>query len=154
MTENEKYTDILNRSWDDIPEAKLLPVGTWLLRGNNVGVFPPKEEGQATRVAFFYQAKEPMDDVREDELAALGEDYSYSENDVVKQFFINRNKDWDSVRKHLELHGIDSKGKTQIETFKEFKGTEVLSFVDTKTFTSNTGETRTENNPTSFTRLS
>lgn len=154
MTENEKYTDILNRSWDDIPEAKLLPIGTWLLRGNNVGVFPPKEEGQSVRVAFFYQAKEPMDDVDEGDLAALGEDYAYSENDVVKQFFINRNKDWDAVRKHLELHGIDSKGKTQIETFKAFKGAEVLAFIDTKTFTSASGETRTENDPKTFTRLS
>lgn len=152
MTE-EKYTDILNRSWDDIPVPKLLPVGSWLLRGNNVAMFPPKEDGQAIRIAFFYQAKEPMDDVSTEELTALGEDYSYSENDLVKQFFINRSKDWDAVRKHLDLHGVSTEGKSQADTFKEFKGTEVIAYVGTKTFQNAAGETRTDNDPTAFTRV-
>lgn len=145
-----KYNEIVNRSWDDIPEPQLLPQGSWLLRGRNVAIFPPKEDGAATRVAFFYEAKEPMDDVPQTELDALGADYSYAENDIVKQFFINRNKDWDNVRKHLELHGISTKGKSQPETFDAFKGTEVVAFLQTKTFVNGAGQQVTDNDPTSF----
>jgi hypothetical protein len=146
----EKYSDILNRSWDDIPEPKLLPVGSWLLRGKNVAYFPAAEEGKSARVAFFYEAKEPMDDVDAGELRELGDDYAYSENDIVKQFFINRNKDWDAVRKHLALHGIDSEGKSQAETFKAFGGTEVVSYLSTKTYVRQDGTTVTDNDPTTF----
>lgn len=162
MSENEKYSDILNRSWDDIPEPKLLPTGSWLLRGNNVALFPPKEDGQSTRIAFFYQAKEPMDDVSQEELTALGEDYAYSENDIVKQFFINRNKDWDAVRKHLALHGIDTTttddngntvGKSQADTFKEFKGSEVIAYLGVKEYTNQAGETKRDNDPSSFAKV-
>jgi hypothetical protein len=147
---NENYADILTRSWDDIPTPKVLPVGTWLLRGKNVALFPPKEEGQSLRVAFFYQAKEPMADVKQEELDTLGEDYAYSENDIVKQFFVNRNKDWDGIRRHLALHGIDTAGKSQKETFDAFKGAEVLAFLGTRTYTNGAGQSVTDNDPTSF----
>lgn len=153
----EKYEDTLNRSWDDIPEPQMLPPGSWLLRGNNVAVFPPKEEGQKTRVVFFYEAKEPMEDVQQEDLDALG-DYAYSENDIVKQFWINKNKDWDAVRKHLDLHGISTKNedgttKSQLETFKEFKGAEIVSFLTVETYTGADGMAHTQNVPTSFARV-
>lgn len=149
MSDNN-YAAILERSWDDIPPPKLLPVGSWLLKGKNVAMFPPKEDGAAIRIAFFYEAREPMDDVSEAELQALGEDYSYAENDVVKQFFINRNKDWDSVRKHLELHGIETKGQSQKETFDAFKGSEVVAYLSTKTFVNGAGQQITDNDPSNF----
>lgn len=146
----EKYEDLLNRSWDDIPEPKLLPAGSWLLRGKNVAMFPPSEEGKPARLAFFYNAKEPMDDVSQAELDALGEDYSFAENDIVKQFFINRNKDWDAVRKHLALHGIDTAGKSQADTFKAFGGTEVIAYLGTRTYTNGQGQTVIDNDASSF----
>lgn len=148
----EKYTDLLSKAWGDIPEPKLLPTGSWLLKGRNVSVFPPREEGQATRVAFFYSAVEPMDDVSEVELQGLGEDYSYSENDIVKQFFINRNKDWDKVRQHLALHGVEAQGSIK-DTFDAFKNSEVVAYLGTKTFTDGSGQTRTDNDPTQFAKV-
>ncbi len=30
------YDDILNRTWDEIPEPKLLPGGGWALKGGNL----------------------------------------------------------------------------------------------------------------------
>lgn len=147
----EKYSDILQRTWSEIPEPKLLPQGSWLLRGKNVAIFPPKEEGKPARVAFFYEAVEPMDDVSQTDLEALGTDYAFSENDIVKQFFINRNKDWDQVRKHLVLHGVDvAPSRSQAETFKDFTGTEIVSYLGTKTFTDGSGNTKTDNDPQSF----
>lgn len=151
----EKYSEILNRSWDDIPQPKLLPEGTWLLRVRNVSYFPANEEKQQPeRVAFFFEAKEPMDDVDAQELTALGEDYSFAINDIVKQFSIFRPKDWMDVRKLLDLLGVDTKGKDQAATFKDAKGQEVLGFLTQATFVTRAGETKTENQPTIFEKVS
>lgn len=147
---SEKYADILNRSWDDIPTAKVLPEGSWLLKARNVSYFPAKEEGKSARVAFFYTPREAMDDVDKQELEALGADYDLSNNDIVKQFFINRDKDWAAVRKHIELHGVDVKGLSQAETFKAIEGQEVMAYLGTKQYTNSSGQTVTDNDPTLF----
>ena len=147
----EKYSELLARQWDDIPEPQILPEGTWLLKGRNVAFFPAKEEDKSDRVAFFYEAKEPMDDVDAGELTKLGENYDFANNDIVKQFFINREKDWASVRAFLAKHGIDSKGKTQAETFDAFKGTEVYAYLGTKSYTDSTGTAKVDNDPSNFT---
>lgn len=147
----EKYSDLLNRSWDDIPQPKLLPEGTWLLKVRNVSYFPKNDEkNQPERVAFFFEAKEPMDDVDGSELTALGKDYDYAINDVVKQFSIFRPKDWNDVRSLLGLMGIESKGASQAETFKAAKGHEVFGFLQRSVFTTKAGETKEDNSVASF----
>lgn len=152
----EKYADLLNRQWDDLPEvAPFLPVGTWRLKGSNISYTPADEdEDKSARVVFFYEAVDPMDDVNEGELEALGEDYDYSNNDVAKQFYINREKDWLSVRKHLELHGLDTKGMSMPDSFALFNKTKptVMAWLGTKTFTNRSGETVTQNDPSQFAR--
>lgn len=146
---SDAHSDILNKSWADIPQPKVLPVGTWLLQGRNASFIPKKEDSTlSARVLFFYRAKEPMDDVNQDELAALGDNYDFDNNDIVKQFWVDRPKDWDAVRRHLELHGVEISGSIQ-DTLKRFKNTEVLAYLNTKTFTSN-GESKVDNDPTSF----
>ena len=156
---SEKYSDILNRQWDDIPEPALLPDGTYVLKCQNVGFFPaPKpeegEEKKSDRVTFFYGVKEAMDDVRQDDLDALGENYDMANNDVTKNFWINREKDWTQVKRHLALLGVDTKGKSQPETFKEARGAEVLAFLGTREFTNNAGETIVQNEPRDFMKAS
>lgn len=148
----EKYSEILSRSWGDIPQPKLLPEGTYLLRVRNVSYFPANEEkNQPERVTFFFEAKEAMDDVDQGELSALGEDYSFSINDIAKQFSLFRPNDWDGVRKLLTLLGVDcSPTKSQAETFSEAKGQEVLGFVKQATFTKKSGESVTQNQPEAF----
>ena len=147
----DKYSDILNRSWDEIPQPQLLPEGSWLLKVRNVSYFPANpDKNQPERVAFFFEAKEPMDDVDEQELDKLGEDYSFAINDIVKQFSIFRPKDWAEVRKLLDLLGVDSKGQSQGETFKAARGTEVVGFLQINTFTTRAGETKQDNAITSF----
>jgi hypothetical protein len=150
----EKYSELLSRSWDDIPEPKVLPEGTWLLKGRNVAYFPENEEKEkSARVAFFYEAKEPMDDVDAEALTSLGENYDFANNDIVKQFFINRDKDWATIRTFLGKHGIDTKGKTQQAAFDAFKGAEVFAYLGTKVFTDSSGVTRTDNDPSNFTSV-
>jgi hypothetical protein len=151
----EKYADLVNRQWDDLPEiADYLPVGTWLLKSKNVAYFPGDEdEDKSARVVFFYEAKEPMDDVSAEELEALGGDYDFSNNDIAKQFYINRDKDWVGVKKHIELHGVDTKGLSMPDSFKAFRNTEVMAYLGTRTYKNRSGESVTENDPSQFARV-
>lgn len=146
-----KYSDIANKQWDDIPEPKLLPEGTYLLRGMNVSHFPADEKNdRSERVVFFYQVKEPMDDVDTTELNELGENYDFANNDIAQQFFISRSKDWDRVRKHLEAHGIATKGKSLPDSFEEFRNTEVLAHVIQDEYVNHSGQLVKQNKPTLF----
>lgn len=143
------YTEILSRSWDDIPEPKTLPVGSWRLRGRNAAFLPAKGEA-SPRVLFFYEAQEPMDDVDTVALDTLGADYDLAENDIVATFWVQRSKDWDAVRKHLALHGIETSGKSQKETFDAFKGSEVIAYLNEKSYTNDQGVTSVSNVPSNF----
>lgn len=147
----DSYAETLNRTWDDLPEpAEYLPVGTWLLKGRNVAFFEGDEDkDQSARVVLFFEAVEPMDDVSETELQALGEDYDFSNNDVAKQVYINREKDWQEVRKILNLAGVDTEGKTQAESFKEFRNSKVLAYLTVKTYNGKDG-LKTTNDPINF----
>src|SRR5690606_4101030 len=128
----DDYDDILNRSWDDIPIPQVLPLGSYLLRNRNV-TYKPATDTASARVLFFYNVREPMDDVDADALAELGEDYDLSTNQVVASFFVESARDWDTVRNHLALHGVDLSGKTIREAFKEVRGKEVVAYLDQRT---------------------
>lgn len=147
MNEATNYADIANMTWDNIPEPKLLPDGSWLLRGRNAAYIAKKENLNA-RVLFFYQAKEPMSDVDQDALAALG-DYDVTENDIVKTFWIEKQSQWNDVKAHLELHGVDVKGQSIPDSLKAFKGSEVISYLIQKSINTANGP-KVVNEPTTF----
>lgn len=149
MTEN--YTDIMKTQWNEIPEPKTLPVGSWLLGGRNASFVASKEEGQDSKFLFFYTPREPMDDVDEEQLAALGPEYDITENDVVYTIWVNRKRDFDKVRKHLAKHGIEVNPAEAIEdTLKLFRNTQIIAYLNQRSFTNKAGEVVTENQPTSF----
>ena len=145
-TEGADYADILNRSFEDLDKEKLLPVGGYLLKGKSASLFPPREEGQSARMVFFYTVKEPMDNVDETELAALGEGYDFGENEVSYQIWVEKGRDWAKVRKHLAKHGLDVSDKVTIaDALKEFRGTEVAGEIDLDTYTTQAGDEETKN---------
>lgn len=145
------YADILQQSWDNIPEAKALPVGTYLLKARNASFQPPKSEDKKPVVLFVYQPKEAMDDVQSTELESLGENYDIADNRVFTRFFIESNADWDKVRKHIVKHGVDLKGKSLEDGLKSVANTEILAYLDQSTFTDKqTGEVRTQNDAKEF----
>lgn len=151
----DNYEALLNRGWDEIPQPKTLPVGSWLLKARNAAyIAGDVDQGKSPRVVFFYTPKEPMNDVDSAELSALGNDYDLASNQITKTFFIESNRNWDDVRNFLNLHGVETKGKTQIESLKAFKGTEIVSYLGVKTFTDKqTGNVRVDNEPKSFAKV-
>lgn len=150
---SDTYESILDKQWDDVQQSAVLPVGSWLLQGKNAVHQPAKSADGNERILFVYSVKEPMDDVDEDALADLGADYDYNENRVYASFWIETGRDLDAVRNHLIKHGVDVKGKTIKESLEGFKGTQVVSYLDERSYTNAGGEVVTDNNPTSFAAL-
>jgi hypothetical protein len=126
------YAEILQTSWDDIPEPQNLPTGSWKLKLRNVNFIPAKEDKSA-KVLFFYTAKAP----------------DFANTDLVAQFFIERDKDWDQVRKHLKVLGVEPEGSIQ-DTFKKAKGSEVFAYVGERTYKNSQGTLVTTNTLSDF----
>lgn len=149
---SEDYADILNTSWDNIPEVQVLPEGSWLLRGRNATYQAAKSADGSPVVLFVYQAKEPMDDVDAAQLAALGDNYDIAANRIFFRFYINDNSSWDGVRKHLAKHGVDPKGTVK-ESLDAFKGTEVIAYLSKRSYKTNAGEDAESNEPSQFAKV-
>lgn len=124
--DNESYESILNSSWDDLPEPKELPVGNWLWKVNRAQYFEPKED-KSGQVVFYLEPKEAQDDVDQDSLEELGDDYDFANNEVGYSFFVKTAKDWDKVKKFIALLGVDLDGLTIAEGLKAVKGANVFA---------------------------
>lgn len=145
------YEEILSRSWDDLPEDKVLPEGSWILRGRNA-TFQKSEGKGGDRFLFIYQVQEAMDDVDEKALSSLG-NYDVKDKQVFFTMFVQRPNDWKALRAHLAKHGIDVTGNIQ-QSLQAFPGTDVVAYLGTKTFTTKGGDVVTDNDPTQFSALS
>lgn len=148
------YDDLLNKSWDEIPEPQLLPGGGWMVEGRNVALVKPKEDGQALKVLFSYKAKEPVA-VDEEALAELGEGYDIAMNDLTYTVYVETAADLDKVRKHLAIHGIDVNGGIfgedgKLSFAKAFRGTEVVATIGQRSYENNAGETVWQNTLSGF----
>lgn len=143
------YADIANLSWDNIQEPKTLPVGSYLLKLKNAMFQPSKEEGKSPVVLFVHSPKEAMDDVKTDELEALGEEYDISENKIFTRFFIEDGSSWAQVRNLLAKHGLEVSGDVN-ESLKKAKGAEVIGYLDQDRFTRKDGTVGTGNKVTEF----
>lgn len=151
MSETD-YADILEMSWEDIPEPKLVPDGSWLFTLKNASYQPPKGDA-SPRVMFVYSPKEPMDDVDAGELEKLG-DYDYTENRAFHVLWLETKRDWDNVRKHLTLHGLEPTGNI-VEYLKTVRslGGQVVAYVTTDNFKNKDGQTVPQNRLSNFTKF-
>ena len=145
---NESYEDLMERSWDEIPEAMVVPVGTYRLRGIRAKFMPAKGDKNDCFL-FVYAPKEAWNDVDADELAALG-DYDITQNRCYARLWVETAKDWDNVRNHLKKHGVDPAGRSIKESLTAFEGTEVIAWLDQRSYTNSVGENETENDPKQF----
>ena len=151
----ESYDDILDRSFDDLQDDKTLPGGLWVLRLRNAHFMTPREEGQSAQVLFFYHPIEPTDDVDQDELDALGDDYDVTENQIVFKVWIDGNRAWKDLMRHLKKHsGVDWDAGSIREVLKTgVKGSEVVSRLGERTYENTFGELVTENVASDFRAL-
>ena len=146
----ENYEDIANLGWDSIPEPKVLPTGSWLLRTKGATYKPSKDEDKSPQVLFIYEAREPMSDVDAAELDALGE-YDPKTGRIYTRFYVETGNDWNNVRMHIEKHGVETKGKSVPDTLKEVRGKDVIAYLEQRTYINNTtGAQVTENTAKQF----
>ena len=145
----DDYESILDASWDEIPTDKLLPVGSYRLRGQNLSIMKARSADQNDVFLFVYTVREALDDVDQDELEALG-DYDLESKKIFQKFWVDTGADFDAVRKHLKKHGIDTTGRSIKETAEAFKGTEVIAYLGVKTYENKVGDTVQDNEPSQF----
>ncbi len=148
----ESYEDIMSRSWGDIPEVRLLPVGTWRLRARNATLLRPKTAEQSPVILVAYTPMEPLDDVDVDEIAELGDGYDWAANRLFARFWVEDAADWDKVRKHFTLLGIECPESESIQdTLKRVKGAEINAYVGIESYKNPQGEMEHRNNVSGFT---
>ena len=152
MTETN-YSDIAKLTWGNIPEPKLLPDGSWLLRAQMAKYMPARDEDGNPQVLFVYGAKEPMSDVRAEDLDALGSNYDLGANRIFVRFYVSNAAEWDNVRKHLAKHGVEAEGPI-VDTLKKVRGTEVVGYLTTRSFVDGSGNQRSENTAGQFEAVS
>lgn len=135
------FDALLNVSWDDIPDAIVLPTGDYSGELGNISLFLPREAGQAARVAIFVKLDGVVEVEDEDALAALGDDYDFgSGDDLTYQFFVRKASDWKQVAKTLSGLGIElsgaivENGKINSETVQAVKGTKVVASIGVRSF--------------------
>lgn len=150
MADDNSYEAILDKAWDEIPESKVLPTGSWLLKCRNAVYQPAKSADKSPSVLFVYAAKEPMDDVSDEELAELGDGYDVSDNRIFTRFWIETNRDWDSVRNHIKKHGVEVEGTSIKDSLAAVKGHEVVAVLGTRTYEDATGEMKVDNTTSMF----
>lgn len=145
------YEDVLNTAWGNIPQPKTLPVGSYALVGRNATYQPRKSDDKSDAVLFVYGVREPMEDVDSDALSELGDDYDLNNNTIFHRIYVETSLDWDKVRAHLNKHGVETpQDKTLGDALKEFKGTEVVAFLNQRSYVNAAGEAKVDNSPTGF----
>ncbi len=138
------YEDILNRSWGEVPKEKLLPKGSYLLKGQSAK-FKAGDGDTNPYVLIVTSPVEAMDDVNEEEFAELGADYDVKGNRIFTRVYLERGADYDALKTILTKFGVDTSDKASLgDSLKEVRGKEVVGFIGSRTFEVR-GETRTEN---------
>lgn len=148
------FNELLKKGWGEIPERKLLPVGSWLLKCLSITFAPAKKEGNSPQVAALFQPKEAMEDVDPTELAALLDgDYDIAQNKIGYRIWMEDASSLKKVEKLLTQLGVDMTGLTVEESFKKARGHEISGYVTQRAYKANDGTDATSNDITEFAPL-
>lgn len=153
QNDDNDYDEILNRTWDEIPDEKVLPDGWYVLTAKNANFQKPKGDGNA-KILIFYTVADALgeDDggPRQDALEALGADYDMTENEIVQTIWVSGNKDWRAAKRHLALLGVTTEGKSLMDGLKEVKGNPIAARLEYRTYQNKAGITVEQNDPKEF----
>lgn len=156
---SDSYEDIMNMTWEDIPEAVTLPVGPYKVKGKFLSYRAAQDEGQNDRFSLTFSVEAPLDGVDEDALAQLGDDYDFSVNQVEKTLWIDSRASWAEVARTLRTVGIEpagaifeQDGKVSKQLQRAFRGVEIGAHIGERTYEKD-GEMRTTNTLSKFISL-
>jgi len=123
------FSDILDRSVDEIEEPKALPMGTWRFSITNGKIKPNNREGGPVGEALFMcKPLEAMDDVSEVELEVLGDQLD-STTAFHKIAIWERRDEWNIIR-FLKLVGHElEEGDKLGDSVAKAKGYEFTAYV-------------------------
>lgn len=153
---SDNYDEILNRTWEEVPELQLLKTGGWLVKGRSVALIRPKDEGKSLKVLFGFKAEQPVS-VAQDLLDEMG-DYDFTANDLNYTMYVETAADWDKVRKFLDIFGVEvDKKKPIIDSAtgklsfsKDFQGREAIAEISERSYDNDAGQTIWQNQLSKF----
>jgi hypothetical protein len=137
----DDYDDILDRSFDDIPMPKDLPLTSFNAVCDGVSFVKPKKEDGNPKVLFFFKMTSPVEALDDDVMAELGTDYDFNLNRYARGVWIGEGRDWKTVLEILHTIGVDTEDKTVKEAMKSAAGHEaVVKLQRGRTYTGNDGK--------------
>src|SRR5512138_197090 len=141
------YADILKQSWADIPQPKLLPVGSWELRCTSAKLAPPKQADQKVQVQFSFAPVEPMSDVSDEALQELGtDDYSAATEAIFHRMFFSSPSDKQKVRTLLLRLGVANVDELSVEqSLKAAVNGTAVAYLVQESYQAKSGETGVKN---------
>ena len=146
----EDYKELLNRTRAETPDEKQLPLGSYRLKGRGARFLPAKEDDKNDSVMFIYNPMEALQDVDMDALAELG-DYDITQNKIFFRVWIETETDWAAFWRHMDKHGaVMGPDATRKEAMGAIKGTEIIAWLDQRTFENKAGDMVDTNDPTNF----
>lgn len=148
------FESILSKTAKEIPEASLVPSGTWRLKALAVTTADPDPENDRPgRVAIAYMAVEPGEDVDPDEV----EKGLWKGERVWFEKRIEKESDFNGVTKHLQLLGIDMTAEELSfeEAFKLVKKSkpEIFGTIGSRSYKTKAGEEKWVNTVKDFTPI-
>lgn len=152
MSENDDYEGLLERTRAETPTLQLLPVGSFRLKHSGNAKFQKaRDSDKNDSVMFVYSAMEALEDVDNEQLAALG-DYDISQNKLFFRVWIENEVDWANFWLHVDKHGELGLGPdaTRKEAMEAMKGTEIIAWLEQRTFQNKAGDMVDTNDPVNF----
>ena len=148
---SDSYEELLGRTRAETPDVEMLPVGSYRLKHRGAARFvAAKESDKNDCVMFVYNAMEPLEDVDTEALGALG-DYDITQNKLFFRIWIESESDWAAFWAHLDKHGIVlGPEATRKEGMEAVKGSEIIAWLEQRTFQNKAGDMVDSNDPTNF----
>jgi hypothetical protein len=122
----DDYDDILDRSFNDIPMPKDVPLTSYNAVCDGISFMKPKKEGTSPKVLAFFKLTSPVEPLDDDVQAELGADYDFNLNRYARSIWISEGRDWKTVLEILHSLGVDTEDCTVNEAMKSAKGKEAV----------------------------
>lgn len=150
-----QYEDILKRQYGNIQKTKTLPTGSWeLVCRNATFQIPDEDSSKNPSFLIAYAPVRAMDDVDEEALSALGDNYDVGENRVFTRMWYETGRDLEAFFAHVEKHGVDVTPEMTVEeALKALKGKKIVAYLGKRTYQNKMKQMVTDNEAESFTAV-